>query len=217
MQNRIDGAPGFLGRLLLGEEQIRSLIKTGDDINTDDHPILEYAESRFFGSDTWTENMENLIGIARSLPHRTIFGAAADSVSTPDLDELFTARIHAVTARLYFEKGIRMQALEEFIKQLRITPGDPQTLYFAGDALNAYLVQRGRNFIKQGNGKAALAILEEAIALGVETGDIHVTLGILHVQEGDTLRGIDSFRRALVLDPTNESAGRALRALERNR
>jgi spermidine synthase len=214
IENRIYGVEGFFSRLILGEDQVRSLISTGDEINTDDHPILEYAESRFFGSNTWIENMEDLIANAHGLPHRTLFGQAMDSLSAFGLEDLFAARIHAVTARLYFEKGMQMQTIDEFIKQLMITPGDPQTLFFAGDALSAYFIQKGRGFLERGDGKAALGVLEEAVQLGVETGDIYATKGILHVHEGDTLRGIDSFRKALVLDPMNESAGKALETLK---
>ncbi|UCF06364.1 MAG: fused MFS/spermidine synthase [bacterium] len=211
---KIDGLGGFLGHLVLGEDQVRSLISGVEDVNTDNHPILEYAEARFFGTDTWVQNMENLIRYAKGNPYKTIFGTESiDRIQDVVLADIFEARLHAARARLYFQKGMHNRAVDEFIKQLRITPGDIETFHFAGDALNSHFIARSNDLLRQGDAEAAFQYLTSALELGIRTCDIYASIGVLQVQAGDTLSGITSLEKALKIDPSHAAARRYLQAV----
>ena len=132
-KSNIKGAYDFISRMILGEDQVKNLVAGVHEVSTDNHPILEYAESRFFGKDTWTENIENIVAQMSSNPYSSIFERSAmDSATRETFSDIFRARLHAIRGRLYFQKGIQAKALEEFNKQLNITPRDEETIFFAG-------------------------------------------------------------------------------------
>ena len=51
-KSNISGIDDLLGRMILGETQVNKLVSGIRDVNTDNHTILEYAHSRFFGKNT---------------------------------------------------------------------------------------------------------------------------------------------------------------------
>jgi spermidine synthase len=180
-ESNIEGIDGFLSRMILGEDQVKRLVSGRVEMNTDNHPILEYAESRYFGRNTWTENVERVIGRMETCPYRRIFKShLPDSLGGYALESLYQARRHAMTGRLSFEKENELQAIAEFIKQLEITPGDSETLYFAGPALEVYFLKRARDLASGGDRAEAIASLEHAVRIGIESADILAALSVLH-------------------------------------
>lgn len=217
-KNNIKGAYDFISRMILDEDQIEKLISGTHKLNTDDHPILEFAESRFFGKDTWTENIENILAQMNSNPYSSIIEySAEDSTTRAVFSDIYRARLHAIRGRLYFQKGMQARALEEFNKQLSITPGDEETIFFAGDALRSNYMATARDLIDKGNKAAALASLEKAISQGLGSADIYMNTGILHISLGDTLQGIDALEKALEYDPRHSTARKILSSIEKSK
>jgi spermidine synthase len=214
-QSNIKDANDFISRMILDEDQVRNLVSGTHEINTDGHPILEYAESRFFGKDTWTDNIENIVGRMNSKPYSSIFEhSAMDSIAQETFSDIFRARLHAVRGRLYFQKGMQAKAVEEFNNQLNIKPGDEETIFFAGDALRSHYMAKVRDLINKGDKAAALANLEKAIFLGLGSADIYINTGMLHISLGDTLQGINALEKALESDPQHPTARKILSSLK---
>ncbi len=74
------GTPlSLLGRLLLGEEELRRFTQ-GADINTDDHPVIEFRGPRSIGVDTRPSNLDNLANyLADTLRYVDLSGVPLNS------------------------------------------------------------------------------------------------------------------------------------------
>ncbi|MFH1690605.1 MAG: fused MFS/spermidine synthase [Candidatus Eisenbacteria bacterium] len=121
--------------LVLDSAAIREFVGDGP-INTDDHALLEFSESRSFGRDTRPENLEALLAA------RPDFASILeDPPSTwPDafgaeLDRAIEGRRHLLLSSLHLYEGNMNAALEEIWIADRILPDDPEVSHLGGSAL----------------------------------------------------------------------------------
>ena len=201
-KSNISGIDDLLGRMILGETQVNKLVSGISDVNTDNHTIIEYAHSRFFGKNTWIENMTKILEQMGSRPYHELFQSKnIDSMMDARLAKVYRFRQHAIQARLYSEKKMPDQAFQELIRLLELEPADPETLFLSGAAMRQRFLQISIQLLKKGQDKSAVKTLEKAIALGLGSSELFTNLGGLHVAMGDTKKAINMLEKAIEIQP----------------
>jgi hypothetical protein len=122
------GAPvPLLGRLLLGPSEIRQYTD-GANLNTDDHPVIEFLGPRSFGKDTRSDNLAGLVPYLASITSYVDFsGLPPERKQTQRrlIESAAQARDHFLRGLVYDFRNDFPGAIAQYEAALAATPGDP--------------------------------------------------------------------------------------------
>ena len=130
--NNLNTPISLLGRFMLGEEEIRRF--TADaDINTDDHPVIEFRGPRSIGRDTRPANLDNLTAYLANTSRYVDFSGlppASQQQARAALDVSDRARAHILKGLAHDYRNNLREAHEEYSAALALQPSntDVETL-----------------------------------------------------------------------------------------
>lgn len=147
-QSNLDTPLLLLRRLLLGEEEIKRFTQDAD-INTDDHPIIEFRGPRSIGRDTRPANLDNLASyLANTSRYVDLSGVPANSQQQirVALEASDRGKVHILRGLAHDYRNNLIAASEEYRAALQLLPSDPDitVLLHSVDARMA----RGRRISK---------------------------------------------------------------------
>ncbi|MBP6875725.1 MAG: fused MFS/spermidine synthase [Candidatus Eisenbacteria bacterium] len=137
----------LLSCLALDSRGVAALAGSGP-LNTDDHPVLEFSESRSYGKDTRSANLAAFLAIEPD-PESLLAAQAAplDAGFSRALGQAVQGRRHLLASLLAHGRGDDAKALEEIRLADQAWPDDPDIVGLGGDALGyAYFVYAQRLF-----------------------------------------------------------------------
>ncbi len=162
----IASSPKLLSCLALDSRGVAALAGSGP-LNTDDHPVLEFSESRSYGKDTRSANLAALLAIEPD-PVSLLASQAVppDADFSSALGRAVQGRRHLLGSLFAHGRGDDGKALEEIRLADQAWPDDPDIVGLGGDALGyAYFVYAQRLFDswrKVAPGQAASAAAAES-------------------------------------------------------
>ena len=137
----------LLSCLALDSRGVAALAGSGP-LNTDDHPVLEFSESRSYGKDTRSANLAAFLAIEPD-PESLLAAQAAplDAGFSRALGQAVQGRRHLLASLLAHGRGDDAKALEEIRLADQAWPDDPDIVGLGGDALGySYFVYAQRLF-----------------------------------------------------------------------
>jgi tetratricopeptide (TPR) repeat protein len=170
-------------------------------------------------------NFEALLALGDAHRLRAATAESEDAYRRAVAADGSSALPHVGLARLYFNARRKDDAIREYRRALELDPGSPEILFELGSIVEgqesldmlqranegrpewaAALVALGRAQLAAGQGPAARATFERAIALSDDYAEAHVGLGRVQLTAGELDPAMASFRRALEIVPNLYSA-----------
>ncbi len=144
-----------------------------------------------------------------SFPALVSASVSTDGFTTAPLtmdqdDQWRLARILFEDGMVYLKLGEHREALSHFRHAYRRAPDDPRILAYLGWSI--YLESPG-----DGSGREeGMRMLISASRMRPDEDEIYVLLGHVHCRNGQPRRGAEMYQKALLINPDNEDAQRAL-------
>ena len=136
--SNIGTAPSLLGHLLMGENELQEYA-SGADINTDDHPIIEFRGPTSIGHNTRSINLESI------LPYLSETVSYVDLTSMPEenreaivqnLEQNDRIRLHILRGLRHDAANTHREAIKEYRHALRLDSSNPDARRLIKDAKN---------------------------------------------------------------------------------
>jgi len=215
----------FLSSLVMNEDALRDF-SSGADLNTDDHPLLEYRVPKHVANDelAWAAILEAMIPYRSDVRELLVDlpeDAAERKVVEDSLGRFFQSNEYVLRGMV---KGLRGDPTspEEFSTARSLCPGHP-AVRIAEARQESQLDERirqaearptdprahielGHAYRRMGRLEEAVGEMEAAARLDPGNADVPVWLGELWMSRGEPRRAIDAFRRALEKRPDHVEA-----------
>lgn len=179
----IENPLGMFSNALLFNDGVRQFSKTGR-IHSDNHPYLEFSAPRNLYKDTVSENLA-LLNMQRtfSIPPKI------KNLEPPQDQNI---AFHAALARGYLAKHFVFDAETLLTKAYAMDPENQEILLLMG---TLYADKKDKEKSK--------AILTQVLEKNQAADAAHYRLGLFSLEEGQVLKAIDSFEKAIAANPKN--------------
>ena len=221
----MDDPEFFISSLVMDEDALREYSQ-GAELNTDEHPLLEYRVPKHYGTDeyAWADILESLLPY-RSDVRPLLVNLPGDREERQALEtklgRYFVGNEHALRGMI---RGLRGDtgSLDDFLAAEALCPDHP-AVKLARSRHETQLDERVREvranpddpgtrsrlgiaYWRIGRLREAEGELERAFRFDPENPEIAKWLGDLRRNLGENDRAIESYRRSLALQPGNVGA-----------
>src|SRR5688572_11968308 len=116
----------------------------------------------------------------------------------------------------------RRESVRAFERAMKVPLAVTAVLAFGLGIGSAYALEaeseaaankRGYQLLRSGDVQGAIAVFEENAASHPDSANVHDSLGEAYVAAGDTTRAVESYRKALAVNPRSRGARAALERL----
>lgn len=201
--------PEMLSCFFMGKEHIQQYVAKDVRPLTDDRPWAEFVAPKLIYRRTVQSTLDDLIPLFES----PVPFIADNGVASPDQTSLIERieRRHQSKAlvlegvKAYYSGMMGGDPAEMFVKALEVDPSDFNARFY----IKEIAVARAMNALERNDADQALAILETALGQAPDQADLHLKLGDIHFDRGDTAGARVRYERYFAL------GGKSARARER--